>query len=190
MMPSLNLIVCIQGKQPNQGSGRVEITLSDASADVLAKVEGLQCWHVGPTMQRGSNHPDDLPKVKNQSQKKPTEAKPKEIPVKSEKEGSAEVKEKKSKKDAKKKVCVADLDLTADSFARNHAAAGENCKSMMLEILQLDANAFPKSPLFGPDGVCRMTFDGASSMTRDRVLEHVWPTVDCMQLDFNVNASQ
>ena len=44
----------------------LNVHLTEASADALARVEEMRRWHVGPTMVRGAAKlPDDLPKARS-----------------------------------------------------------------------------------------------------------------------------
>ena len=79
MFPHLLICALLQGEFPEEGHGEVRLRLTQASADVLAKVPDLKRWQVAPTMSRGavvSAKRDLGPEKQNQAEKKTAEKKP------------------------------------------------------------------------------------------------------------------
>ena len=161
--------------EPEDGDGKVQITLTEESGDVLSRVQGMKQWRVGPTMVRGSNKLlDDLPKAETLPPKK---RKQKDVEEKS------KVKEPKGKSKTKKNNDdVVDLDLGPDKLSRTNKGRSTTIRFMMEEILRLDETAFSSIPLFHKEGACRMKFTGAEHMTRERLLAGASDAFDAMCL--------
>ena len=146
------------------GNGFVQITLSDASTDVLSRVEGMRKWHVGPTMLRGSQKSlDDLPKVKAK-QDSNTDGK----------QNKKDMKDKKLKKQ-KTKTLPAEtsvpLDITVETLSRGNPLRHDAIKNLLREIFHLDTQLFGQSPLFDGNGKCRMKFIGADQVSINQILD-------------------
>ena len=175
------LAPAVWGKQPLDGDGKVKVTLSEESSDVLAKVPDLKKWRVAPTMTRGSRaaYKDQIERAKAHmgtmqvKMQKKLKAKKDSVKKNQKAEKKAEKKKlkKQEKKEAKAKSKLADLsteDLSAAHFRRTSAGRAA-IKLLMTELHALDCKQFGQSPCFDGSGHCRLKMDGASTVTWDEI---------------------
>ena len=153
---------------PSDGDGEVLITLTETSAEILAKIPELKTWSVAPTMTRGSKGKGikraKLVKVQAKGGQSLVEKKKQDTVKKKDKA------EKKEKKEKKKKITVNTDELTDADFRRTPQGR-QNIENVMKELYSLDQKAFPTGPAFTPEGHCRMKFEGASKFTWDEMLK-------------------
>lgn len=141
----------------------MKIVLSEASADVLARVEGMRRWYVAPTMTRGSKKMGD-----NSTQKKPEKNK-------GQPKAKTSLVLKKTKKRIRKskapKVSTLSIgEITSESFRGN--VAGRNCITLFMEkIYSLDVKVFGMAPAFAENEICRLKFPGAGEFKWPEILE-------------------
>ena len=158
------------GHQPAEGNGQVEFLLSEESADSLARVEGMKKWHVGPTMVRGSKAVGELPKARAKAAPQVQRHHPQD----------GEERQKKAEKPEKTEEAAVCLEFGSDTFSRKSKVRTAAIRGMMEEILRLDEQAWATSPLFTPEGHCRMKFEGAHLITQNMVVEHCVEALDSM----------
>ena len=89
-----------------------------------------------------------------------------------------------SKKSEKKKSDPVHLDTEEVSEAtfRRTVQGREAIRAQIVELNELERNAFPKSPAFSPQGSCRLKFQGAEKFTWDDVLRNAGPAIEHMHL--------
>ena len=167
-----------QGIEPEHGDGKVVITLSEKSGEVLSKVDDIRRWRVEPTMLRGWKQvrggapppgPSSLGSVI-------ASAKPK------------------ASTRAKKKVAAEVSDMkTAVEVNANDARrtpAGRSAIMLLVEdLFEADRAAFASAPCFGADGTCRLKFDGASNWRWAELLSAAPDTLECMSLGKRIEAT-
>ena len=139
--------------EPKEGNGLVRFTLSESTADVMARVSSMKKWHVMPTMVRGAAKTS-----------KPANGQAPDF--------GGEVTGKKAPRPKKNKVKSCLVDISAETITRSEEGA-EAIKVLMEELHRLDMARFPDSPIFenGGMGACKLKFPGASGVTWAEVLE-------------------
>ena len=175
------------GEEPEAGDGKMKITLSQESADMLVLLEEMRKWRVQPTMTRGANS------VKT----KPTHVKSfVGVDVKKKRRRGMKVKkELKEKKEKKKKKKHIPANSTKDNVQEIKAAddieekdirrgpGGQaNIRILVQDLYDTDRQLFPKNPCFDEHGKCRMSFQGASLRTWEEILDASPATMESMYL--------
>lgn len=131
--------------EPLSPNGSYKIVLTEQSASVLDKVEELELWTVGHTMQRGQQKVVGDGLDFTGSSKKPAA---------------------KAKRKPSQKPTFEFEEVTADSIRRN-AAGRAAIQQLIRQLLALDGASFKESPMFDLDGACRLEMAGASSFTSE-----------------------
>ena len=178
------------GVEPDAGDGRVLITLSESSAEVLTKVDGIKRWRVQPTMVRGSRSTQGVPvprvgvsqrlkgrsrktKAKSAKAKKNAQAGPKSKHGKVTGTGKG-IMQKGTKKTVHKGAAIPEVkapgDITVDDIRRSDDGR-EAIKLLVQELYEIDMEKNPASPVFDAAGHCRMKFEGASDYTWQCLLD-------------------
>eukprot|EP00435_Cladocopium_sp_Y103_P038496 s1840_g10.t1 len=153
-----NVNSCVSFRvHPEDGDGQLKVVLTSESAEVLEKVPGLQRWHVGPPMTRGSKSLSVAPKAK---------AKPKASHVRPKK---------------KEKPTVEETEPTEADIKRTKAGR-KAIQDIMNNLIELDDKINPTVPAFDYKdfGKCRLKFEGASTLTWDILLEAAPDSFECM----------
>eukprot|EP00435_Cladocopium_sp_Y103_P037650 s1066_g10.t1 len=174
-LESLVCILDVDGsEEPHSTTGSFKVKLTRESAAVLHKLDGLELWTVGHTMQRGQNRvlggdPTEQPDFS----------------------GKKEVAPKKKAIKRKRKGDDSALDVAQvhpDQIRRTNA--GRALIQKMLKYLQLRDDAeFPSSPMFDMKGFCRLKLAGAQEYTWDQMLEISPEVIDCMCLGWEIEAT-
>ena len=151
----------------------MKIILTDESADVLARVEGMRRWSVAPTMTRGAK------KAAVQATQK---AKPSKGKLMKDAEKETKTDKKKSKKPATPKVIKLDVQEISQKSFRRHNSGRENISFMIKKLHELDIQTFGKTPAFDPFGVCRLRFEGAEGFKVDEILENAPKAIEFLHL--------
>ena len=146
------------GDHPQDGDGRLKVVLTSESAEVLEKVPGLQRWHVGPPMTRGSKTVSAA-------------AKPKPKPKANHVKGKAK----------KEKPTVEEQELKETDIKRSKAGR-KVIEDIMCGLLELDDKTFPLVPAFdyNNNGKCRLKFEGADTLTWEVIKESAPECFECM----------
>ena len=177
-------IILPSGEQPSKGHGQVKLSLTEASGDVLAKVVDLKRWQVAPTMTRGSGGGSKTfgPVQAKPKAKKP-EPKAKSVPQKTE---AAKGVTQTIKKTRREKARVAKLETSEVGMddIRRTIDGRRAVQRLMEDLMRLDQQIFPQAPAFeaGPEGACRLSFDGARKFTKQIVVDASGKAFECMYL--------
>lgn len=145
----------------------MKITLSSASADVLARVSSLRRWSVAPTMTRGSKAvgqelTPDLLVTENKAGKNKEKGNGKVVKM--------HIKKPKIKAAAPSKPVVAVGDISAENIRRNNNGRAAVLE-LMNELMELDEQTFPSAPAFDPEGICKMPFEGAKNIKKQMIVD-------------------
>lgn len=168
----------LSGEFPDSSDGDVDVMLTEESGNVLARVPDLARWQVAPTMTRGAGAAAGAsiaPKAKS-APTKTAQAKT---------ASDAAPKARTKSKREKTTVPMLQTSEVAESAIRR-TMEGRSAISRFLDMLgRLDSEAFPHNPAFGPgpEGCCRLKFEGASTFTRECVASHAGHAVESMCLD-------
>ena len=146
------------GDHPQDGDGRLKVVLTSESAEVLEKVPGLQRWHVGPPMTRGSKSVTVAAKAK---------PKAKAIHVKA--------------KTKKEKPTVEEHEPKETDIKRSKAGR-RVIENIMYGILELDDKTYPLVPAFDyqDNGKCRLKFEGADTLSWEIIKDSAADCFECM----------
>ena len=180
------------GVQPLYGDGRMKVVISEESADVLTRVEGMKRWSVAPTMTRGAKKlgaaaskasvQDMKIKPSSPAKKQKSKDKTKDSKQKDKKQKDKTKVAKKIKKTKAPKVLLLETDEpTPASFRRNNDGRAA-VLSMMETLNDLDQKMFSRAPAFGQDGHCRLNFPDAKEFTWDEIKQHAVRTMEFMRL--------
>ena len=160
------------------------MTLTPESADVLGRIPEMKQWKVAPTMTRGAKGRSLKQAMARRAQKA---RKALTNPKKKRKLRRAQQTSKKSEKKKSAPVHLDTEDVSEATFRRT-AQGREAIRAQILELNELDRNAFPKAPAFSPQGMCKLKFQGAEKFTWDDVLRNAAPAIEHMHLplDYHV----
>lgn len=144
------------GLHPLTGCNWLEVILTSTSADALAKVEDLETWTVPPTMVRGSKAASVA------------KAKAKAAP-----KVRATISKAKANSLLKPKFNM-DVDAPEEEELpyRRTKLGREQISAALMAVRKKDWERFPSNPVFGANGECRMKFDGAQSLTVDKMCKN------------------
>ena len=165
----LESLVCILDvescEEPESTTGSFKVKLTKESAATLHKLDGLELWTVGHTMQRG--------------QQKVLGGDPQQQPEFSGKK-DANAKAKTSKRKRKEDDSTVDV-LQPDQIRRSQP--GRAVIQKIFKDLRLRDDAeFSSAPMFDLHGSCRLKMPGADQYTWDQMLEKSPEVIECMRL--------
>ena len=164
---------------PEEHTGTVNVCLDTKSAEALVKVESLTLWKVTPTMRRGqkSSHAVEASQL-------PNSRVPRRRLVKGRGKGRGKGKGRKLKVKDKKGSAGGVDEVLLDPPGSNDYRRSERGRKLLQEDLRLlrnlDAEVFPKNPLFDTTGHCRMRSEQAKNTTWDEILHNAPACVELM----------
>ena len=157
------------------GSGRVQIEISQDSADALANVAEMKTsWAADPTMVRGAKRVRDRQDDAGHAHGHVGRKKQRSVMTLGRK--------RKHEQPEAEGLPTHTEPLTHADYRKN--SKGEKAiRRKMDEILALDAEHFPTSKSFDPDtSKCRLKADGAQDLVWDVFLEHAPACLTCLSL--------
>lgn len=155
------------------------VTLSAESAAAMSNIHEVDVWDVGPTMVRGQGG-----KAKSLLEKKALKPAGPRIRVSRfsvrcrQKRGA---KEKKTKAEAVAATCPEKPD--ASHYRRSSLLGKMAIQVQLKRLYSIHQKSFPSSPIFDVAGRCRMTFEGASTMTWKEICEEAPECISTLWLN-------
>ena len=168
-------MIIFPGTEPNRHDGYMKVTLSEESAEALARVPELETWPVEPTMARGRR------KVA-QAKCKPVAGPRRKLNARRVMKRVAAVQKRLKKKVAKEApVCKPGKEGEPDPINRTTRGRA-TIQSRLTELRQLEGRMFKENPLFDTEGFCRMQYEAARVMKWKDILLHAPACLETMYL--------